>query len=94
MVMQPVPPPMYRAIGFVWSPLHDAGLVLIDCATTCACGYLMLSDFHIQNYTHCLDFVNILPTKILKIWTKTVQYACLHASNDGNDVGKDVSLQL
>jgi hypothetical protein len=94
MVMQPVPAPMDRAVGFVWSPLHAAGLVLLDCATTYACGYLMLSDLHLQNYTHCPYFVNILPNKILKIWTKTVKYARLQASNDGNDVGKDVSLQL
>jgi len=87
MVMQPVPAPMDRAVGFVWSPLHDAGLVLMDCATAYACGYLMLSDLHIQNYTHCLDFVNILPPKTLKTWTKTVQYTRLTASSDGNDVG-------
>jgi len=87
MVMQPVLAPMDRAVGFVWSPLHDAGLVLINCTTACACGYMMLSVFHIQNYTHCIDFFNIYPNIILKLWTKAGHYARLHASNVGNDVG-------
>jgi|GEM_PF-6994403 len=47
MVMQPVPAPMNKIVGFVWSLLHDAGLVLLDRATAYACGYLVLSDLNI-----------------------------------------------